>query len=358
MRIYVHIPICESKCIYCAFSSFVLNQKNRQIYFKSLFDEILSCQDTQEQVDSIYIGGGTPSAVDEKMIEKLFKILKRKFNIKKDAEITIECNPCSTDEKKLLRYKNIGINRISFGVQSLNNSMLKFLGRRHDKKGALQAIKLAVKVGFDNISADLILGLKKGKVVRDAKALVRSGVKHLSAYMLQVEDGTKLKNLVLNNPNVIKNDDEAVKDYNRLSQFLEKRGFVKYEISNFALNGFKSEHNLGYWRREKYLGFGLSAHSFDGKNKRWANANNLDDYYKRKITQEVLSDSEINEEKIMLGLRCSEGFNLKDVSFNLEDKQDFKQMIEDEILIREKDQVRLNPKYYEISNSIILKLLS
>lgn len=358
IRIYVHIPFCDSKCIYCAFASFVAENGVKNQYFDFLNNEIINSNLDDKVVSSIYFGGGTPSSVEPKQIVRTLETIKNNFYVLSDAEITIECNPCSTSQEKLFSYYKAGFNRISFGVQSLNNSMLKFLSRRHDKRVALQAVKLAKKVGFENISADLILGLKKGNVVRDARALINVGVKHISAYMLQVEEGTRLKALVLDHSDVIKNDDQAVKDYNRLCNFLDNHGFERYEISNFAFNGFQSEHNLGYWRGEKYIGFGLSAHSFDGKNKRWANSSNLGDYYKRKIVQEVLSQEEIDEEKIMLGLRCYLGFNLKDVSFDLENNKNFQQMIKDKILFREEDQVRLNPKYYEISNSIILKLLS
>ncbi len=356
--IYVHIPFCESKCVYCAFASFVKDESFQSDYFEFLNKEIRTCKFEDRQVSSIYFGGGTPSCVKPEKVAEILAVIKAKFNVLGNTEITIECNPCSTSLEKLKTYYLAGFNRVSFGVQSLDDDMLKFLSRRHTKAQALDAIKNAKAVGFENISADLLLGLPAGDIISDAEKLISAGAKHISAYMLQVEDGTPLKDMVKRGEANLPNDDQTVDNYQKLVDFLQKNRFLQYEISNFALNGFKSKHNYAYWTGQAYMGFGLGAHSFDGKNRRWANANNLDDYYKRKITQEVLSDSEINEEKIMLGLRCSEGFNLKDVSFNLEDKQDFKQMIEDEILIREKDQVRLNPKYYEISNSIILKLLS
>lgn len=355
--IYVHIPFCESKCIYCAFASFVRDENFQDRYFEFLNKEIKNCNFPDREVASIYFGGGTPSCVSEKQIVKTLQTIKSAFHVLPDAEITIECNPCSASLEKLKAYHSAGFNRVSFGVQSLNDKMLKFLGRRHTKAQALAAIENAKRAGFDNISADLLLGLPKDDVQNDAKILLRSGVKHISAYMLQIEDGTPLKNMVESGKVKLPDDDVVVKKYQKLADFLQKNGFLQYEISNFALKGFKSKHNYAYWTGQAYLGFGLGAHSFDGGFVRWANADNFEDYFLGKQNREVLSSSQRDEEVIMLGLRCDAGFRLDALNASISEKPIFKKYVQDNILKVQDGIIRLNSKYYNVSNSIILHLI-
>lgn len=354
--VYVHIPFCDSKCAYCAFASFVAKNDIKEKYFDHLCSEI-SAYPNREKVGSIYFGGGTPSSAGSEQILRVLAAIRSKFDVADDAEITIECNPCSVSEQKLAAYKNAGFNRISFGVQSLNDEMLSRIGRRHNCKQALGAISLAKKVGFENISADLLLSLPKGDVIADAQKLIESGVKHISAYMLQIEDGTPLKNMISRGEFSPKSEDETVDDYQKLTDFLQKNGLKRYEISNFALIGFESRHNSLYWTGEKYIGFGLGAHSFDGDKMRIANEANFDDYFDGKIIKEVLTKSERDEEIIMLGLRCKYGFDLKKLSCDLTKDSEFLDLINRQILVKNGDIVTLDPKYYPISNSIIIKLI-
>lgn len=355
--IYVHIPFCESKCVYCAFASFICDKQAQEKYFEVLKKEIENCNFSDREVSSIYVGGGTPSCVSEEKIAGIMDAIKKNFNVLENAEITIECNPCSASLHKLASYKKMGFNRISFGVQSLDDETLKFLGRRHNKTQALEAIENAKATGFENISADLLLGLPGGNVIKDAGVLIKKGVKHISAYMLQVEDGTPLFNMVNNKEVKLPSDDKTADNYNKLASFLSKNGLKRYEISNFSLEGYESKHNSAYWTGLGYLGFGLGAHSFDGKNKRWANASNFQDYYAGKVEFEELSEHERDEEKIMLGLRCKYGFNLNDLSFDLSANRRYANLIAQNILIKKGDIITLNPDYYEVSNSVILQLL-
>lgn len=354
--VYIHIPFCDSKCAYCAFASFVAKENIKEKYFDHLCSEI-STYPQREKVGSIYFGGGTPSSVQTEQILRVLAAIRAKFDVSNDAEITIECNPCSISEQKLAAYKNASFNRISFGVQSLDDEMLSLIGRRHNCKQALDAISLAKKVGFENISADLLLSLPKGDIISDTQKLVESGVKHISAYMLQVEDDTPLKSMISRGDFSPKSEDETVDDYQKLTVFLQKNGFNRYEISNFAQIGYESRHNSLYWTGEKYIGFGLGAHSFDGDKTRTANGTNFDDYFSGKITKEVLTKSERDEEIIMLGLRCKYGFDLKKLSCDLTKQTEFLDLIKRNILVKNGDIITLNPECYPVSNSIIIKLI-
>ena len=359
LSIYVHVPFCESKCSYCAFSSFVAPVEQEK-YFDCLCNEIESSKVRNRVVDTIYIGGGTPSCVEPKFIEKTLKMLKKHFKISKNAEISMECNPNSVNKEKLKKYFSLGINRISFGVQSLNAKALKSIGRLHTPKQAISAIKLARSIGFENINADLLIGLPgKSNLIADARKLIKAGVTHLSAYMLQVEDGTKLKAQVENRQIKLASDVKCVKSYEKLAQVLQKRNFLRYEISNFALKGYECKHNQKYWSRGEYVGFGLSAHSFLS-GVRIANANNFTDYYAGKITTEKLSQEEVIEEVIMLGLRSNLGFSikgLKSFGYDITQNSNFANYKAQNILRQTGDRIYLNPSYYGVSNFVITNLL-
>lgn len=360
--IYVHIPFCESKCIYCDFASFVKDDDIKEKYFKFLLNEISSSQYKGRKVDTIFVGGGTPSCVKSDYIANILKTIKENFIVEENAEVTIECNPNSISEEKLKKYLDSGINRISFGVQSLHDDALKVIGRLHNRKQALSAIEMAKKVGFKNINADLMLGLPKAsidKVIEDTKCLIECGVTHISAYMLQIEEKTPLAKMVEENPKFVLSDDETVEIYENLTKFLEKNGFLRYEISNFALSGAESKHNLKYWSGEDYIGFGLASHSLiDGK--RIANSRDMEEYFKGIKKIDELSINEKIEEKIMLGLRCKLGFNLDELltlGHDIEQNENYKDFLKRGILQKEKNTIKLNPEYYGVNNFIIVSLL-
>ncbi len=397
IRIYVHVPFCESKCSYCDFASFVCGEDLKEKYFNKLEQEILNCPYKDRLVESVYIGGGTPSSVDVLYIEKIMNAIRTTFVVDKNAEITIECNPASENYEKLKKYRELGINRISFGVQSLNDKTLKFLNRRHTKQDAINAIKDAQKAGFQNISADLMIGVSESQedLIASTKQLIDLGVKHLSAYMLQIEEGTPLYNAYQKDKNIVPNDDECVNMYDRLVDFLcheksqlychpeqkspavilseveessgcgklkhlLKKPFNHYEISNFALKGYECQHNLGYWVLDDYVGFGLSAHSYvDGI--RFANSRNFEDYFIDKIASyEKITKEQQIEEKIMLGLRACEGVSiqeLKDLGYDITQNSNFAKFVEQGIIKIKGDLVTLNPDFYGVSNSVIVKLL-
>ena len=367
LGIYVHFPFCEKKCIYCAFSSFV--DKNRENeYVSHLLMEIKTFATAHKEnhfkkVDTIYLGGGTPSTISEENIAVVMDCLRENFEVSPKAEITIECNPHSTTLEKLQLYKSLGINRVSFGVQSLSDEELKFLGRLHTAQEAKDKITLAQKAGLDNISADLIIGIKgqsEESLLQSAKDLIMSGVNHISSYMLQVEDGTPLQKMVNESPTLLPDDDECVRLYASLVSYLAKNGFEQYEVSNFAKDGKISHHNYKYWTGEEYVGFGLGAHSYINRI-REGNATNFDDYFKgKKALREKIDRDKLIEEHIMLGLRCTAGISkgyLKSLGYDITKNENFDYFLKNEVLIEDNGKIYLNKKYFQVNNYIIVKLL-
>lgn len=367
LGIYIHIPFCERKCNYCAFSSFVMSDKEKEKYVDFLLEEIRTFareRNEKQKVDTIFFGGGTPSLLPSIMIADILKEIKKNFEVIEDAEVTIECNPNSLTEDKLKVYKDAGINRISIGVQSLNDEDLKFIGRLHDREGAIKAIQLAKRY-FENVSCDMLIGLKnmdEEELASEIEILTQLGITHISTYMLQIEKGTVLAEKVKNEPALLPDDDESVGAYEKVVSFLAKKGFVRYEVSNFAKEGFECKHNLKYWSGEDYVGFGSAAHSFVG-GQRYSSAAGLSDYYAhKKDLVETITTKEKIEEHIMLGLRCKNGISksfLKNNGYDINENPYLKDFISRQIvtLSNGDDRLFLNPSYYGVNNYIIACLL-
>ena len=361
--IYVHIPFCKQKCAYCDFCSFCANDKIVERYFNFLNSEIKRRALADAKVQSIYFGGGTPSSIDERYIVSILDTIKDSFYVDANAEITIECNPCSTSENKLVAYRNAGFNRVSFGVQSFNDEILKMIGRLHNSREAEKAINCAKIVGFRNISCDLMIGLPKQTkedLIFAIDKLNDLGVKHISSYMLQLEEGTILYDKVQKGELKVLNEDEQVELYESVIDQLNKLGFKQYEVSNFAKESLYSRHNINYWRRGEYLGFGLSAHSFIDET-RFANSNNMKEYENGKFALiESLSKEEIAEEIVMLGLRYFEGVDLealRKINGKIATKIKESDYVNAGIIKIKKGKAILDPKYYEINNEIIVNLI-
>lgn len=268
---------------------------------------------------TIYFGGGTPSLLDERQITLLTDGIHRCFQVSEDAEISIEANPGDIDAQKLHAWRTAGINRLSLGVQSFDDSMLHALGRRHDAQTARQAICMAQAAGFGNISIDLIYGIHGqsiGQWRSDIQQAIRTGTQHISAYNLSYEEGTQLMRQ-LQSGEIVPPDDECCnRMYDLLCDELLKAGMEHYEISNFARPGYRSQHNSGYWTGRAYLGIGPSAHSYDGSSRQW-NISSLTDYcnaieQKRlPCEHETLTRTDHINERIMLGLRTAEGISMQ-----------------------------------------------
>lgn len=360
ISIYIHIPFCEQKCNYCAFASFCVSESEKEKYIEFLCKEIEK-RKSSRPVKTIYIGGGTPSVLSEEQIEKVVKAVYKNFDVYEDAEFTIEANPNSITEEKLLKWKKLRVNRVSIGVQSLSDKSLKKINRLHDRKTAIEKIKLARRY-FSNVSADLLVGLEgeSGKdLSKYALELLSLGIKHISCYLLEVYEGTKLYDLVQSKKYLPLDDDKTIEAFNKLSNFLVDKGMERYEISNFAFSGFESQHNLNYWARGDYLGFGLGAHSFE-KNRRYCNSDKFSEYYESKVYKENLTSKEIIEEEIMLGLRCKLGVDLekiKNLGYDLTKNEHFADYLRQGIIKQNGNVVTLNPTFYHISNTIIANLL-
>lgn len=373
--IYIHIPFCMSKCYYCDFCSLKV-EPNCDIveeYIDSVCAEIMANIDLmlEYKITTIYFGGGTPSHIDAKYIEKILGVLKL---LNQDIEeITIEINPGSCDMDKLRVYKSIGINRLSIGLQSINDNTLEKIGRMTKFADFNRLYKEAVSIGFDNISVDLIIGLpEQTKQEIEETVNYLSGleaIKHISAYSLEVHENTKLDFLVTNKFIELPTEDEERDIKHLLDERLTKYGFKRYEISNYAKQGFRSNHNLKYWNQECYLGFGASAASYIDS-ARYTNTSNVNKYIKC-MQEKLPCKEEIEEldklaqikEYIILRLRLREGIvkkQFKDIfKVNIYElyKTDIDYLIENDLLIDTGENIMLTEKGNDLANIVWQKFI-
>lgn len=312
LGIYIHIPFCVSKCTYCSFYSFAADEALKDRYCERLIKELKKWgAEVSRPISSVYIGGGTPTAIGGARLERILEAVNKNFSVLPDAEITVEGNPADDYGSIAPFLKNGGCNRFSLGVQSGNENELSVLSRRHTNDDVEKAVSLLKKHGINNISVDLMLGLPESnlKTLKNSIDFVLSlGVNHISAYILKLEEGTRLSNIAntLNLPD----EDSICEQYLFLSNELRNAGYEHYEISNFCKTGFHSRHNSSYWECEEYLGFGPSAHSFY-EGKRFYYKNDLSEYLD---SPRPIADGEggNEEEYIMLGLRLKNGISNTD----------------------------------------------
>lgn len=356
--LYIHIPFCLSKCPYCDFYSVRYENERAREYKNAVIRNLRYYSGLYKgnKFDTVYFGGGTPILLWREITEIL-----EQANIDNNAEITVEANPCCSDSENLSALRSGGVNRISFGVQSLDDGILKGLGRRHSAAAAVNAIETASKCGFDNISADLMLGVE-GQSIRDVKSsiwrLSNLPVTHISAYMLKIESGTPFAKRKLNLPD----EEEICGIYLEAVKELEKNGFEQYEISNFSKEGFQCRHNIKYWNSEEYLGIGPAAHSFsDGRRF----------YTKRDITgfltaphqtafYEESSELSAAEEYAMLRLRLSEGLSLSEFDARGGRSEELTQNLSNiprEYYNFDGKRISLTPSGFLLSNAVIGVLL-
>lgn len=361
--IYIHIPFCERKCNYCSFVSKCYDAEQSCAYIDCLIAEIESF-DYDGVVDSVFIGGGTPSVLSLENIERIVLSLRNKFNINTLAEWSIECNPSSITESKLNRYKELGFNRLSIGVQSLSDEELKLIGRVHNSEQAMCAVEVASRI-FHNINVDLLIGLPNESIdeVKKEIKLLSKYVLHFSIYLLIVEEGTRLASMIESGECSVPDEDYSVHVYTAVGRLLMELGYNQYEVSNYAKSGFECNHNLNYWRMGEYVGFGVSAHSFLDY-KRWSNTESIDDYLlqseKRNI-EEITNEMWV-EEYIMLGLRTSEGIDIdvlqaRDYDIEKTKKKELQLLISNGCIVREDRRIRATEKGMLILNKIILLLV-
>ena len=306
MLLYIHIPFCDSKCHYCAFNSYTDRFHLKKEYMNALKKQLIEdLSKTNEKIETVFIGGGTPSTIKYEEYIEVFDIIGP--YLEKNCEITTECNPNSASEIWLRGMKSLGVNRVSFGVQSFNNQKLKKLNRAHNSKDAIRAIQNALCIGFNSINCDIIYGVEGDtiKLIKDDFNTISSlGVEHISAYSLTLEEGTKFYN-----KSHVKIDDEELSI--ELFDYLKQKGFTQYEISNFSkAKKYESRHNYGYWQHKNYLGVGAGAVGFI-KNYRYYPKISIEEYITNPLNYEIedLSKEDLVIEKVLLGLRCSNGFD-------------------------------------------------
>ncbi len=342
--IYIHVPFCVKKCPYCDFYSLPFSQSKAEDYKNAVVRNL--SRYNGEQFDTVYFGGGTPSL----MYGHIAQILNS-INRSENAEITVECNPESADEDVLNALKAAGVNRLSFGVQSLCENELSALGRTHGANEAKNAILLTSKAGFENISADIMLGIlnqTKSSLEETINELCGLPVTHVSAYLLKIEENTVFGKRYVEIADKMPSEDLQAELYLTAVDALEKHGLKQYEISNFAKSGYESRHNLKYWRAEEYVGIGPSAHSYYN-GRRFAVGRSLEKFlgseFQTEETTEEFPDSE--EERIMLGLRLSEGI---DVNERIKGRL---KLIPREYYNLSDGRLSLTPRGFLVSNEII-----
>lgn len=382
LGIYIHIPFCVRKCDYCDFLSAPAGEKMMKSYVEALVKEIkLSKNKVAEYlVDTVFIGGGTPSILEENLICDVIGAIKNNCNMTDNIEMTIECNPGTVTKEKLLAYKEIGINRLSFGLQSADNIELKSIGRIHTYEDFLESYELAKKCGFDNISIDLMSALpeQNAETYRDTlEKIISLNPSHISAYSLIVEEGTKMHKRVENakaqGEEILPDEDEERKMYYLTKDMLEDAGYSRYEISNYAKSGFECKHNIGYWKRKEYIGFGIGAASLY-KDKRYSNISDINMYIDElskencrlkyiEENEQILSKQEQMEEFMFLGLRMTEGVSTKQFSEQFNDEYEniygkiSKKLIEKDLLIQENDNIKLTQRGIDVSNYVMSEFL-
>ncbi len=366
ISLYIHIPFCKQRCFYCDFPTFSGKERFRKDYIEALVKEIEEkCSDYL--IKTIFIGGGTPSYLEENELEKLL-ITVSKLNLSDKLEYSMECNPGTVNEEKLKIMKKYGINRISFGLQSCNDNLLKKIGRIHTFDEFLENYNLARKVGFNNINVDLMYGLPN-LTIKDwentLKRICDLKPEHISAYSLIIEEGTAFHNLY--EKNILKlpsEDDERVMD-KLTKEILKANGYHQYEISNFALEGKECEHNKVYWSLKEYIGVGSASSSYiDGS--RFSNTTNINDYIEKiNNNVSVVIDKYENsiedemEEFIFMGLRMISGIDLLRFKkkFGIDINSIYKEVIEknikDGLLVVKEDKMFLTAKGMELSNSVM-----
>ena len=359
LGIYVHFPFCKSKCRYCDFNSSDKNWCLEDEYINALVSEIENSTYT-DKVDTVFFGGGTPTAVKISNLIRVIDVLKSEFDLE-DTEFTVECNPATIDYDGFLKLKNAGVNRISIGLQSANDDELKFLGRIHTFDMFLKTYDDANKAGFENINVDLMFSLHQQtleKWLYTLNRVVDLKPAHISAYSLIVEEGTPFYNMKLDLPD--EETDRAM--YYGAVDLLKSKGYNHYEISNFALAGFECKHNVKYWKRKNYLGFGCGASGMYD-NVRYQNTYDVAEYIKNNtVSKEVLSKEDAMAEHIFLGLRMVEGFNIEEFKsiYNVDFRKKYREQIKkfaDLGLLEVGENCRLTKEGLSVSNSVMCEFI-
>ncbi len=365
--VYVHIPFCKQKCYYCDFVSYSNKDSLIEDYIKALKKEI-KLQNIQSQITTIYIGGGTPSYIESKYIKQIIEEIKNK-DVAKEAEITIEVNPGTVTKEKLEDYKKCGINRLSIGLQSAQDSILKQLGRIHNFEQFLETYKMARKVGFKNINVDLMLGIPNQRI-KDLKESLEEVIKlkpeHISVYSLIVEDGTPIANKIQKCEMELPDEDTERNMYWYVKNSLELNGYRHYEISNFAKKGYESRHNVNCWNQSQYYGFGVASHSYRDIT-RYSNTENIKEYIKNikaerldrnRIIHEIQNEDDTKKEYMLLGLRQIDGIQISEFKNRFGDnpiylfRNQLKKLTDEKLIVVDEDYIKLTNRGIDLANLV------
>ena len=329
--LYIHIPFCRSRCSYCDFATGLYESELADRYVTAVENEINSSPVAGAHVDTIYFGGGTPSLLEPAQLERILIALRDRFDVAPESEITLEINPGSITETKLRAFRQLGINRASFGAQTFDDRELAKLGRSHTADDARRTFQDLRAAGFDNVSFDLIAGLP-GQTLDGWKRNVNDALElrpeHLSFYLLEVHSGTPLAQHIQRGLQPEPDEDLAAVMYEQMLERAAKAGYEHYEISNLCRPGFESRHNTKYWTGAPYFGFGCSSHSYDGEFRRWSNHRDTLKYvesvehgFSPISERQLLTESDVKAESLFLGLRLMRGVNVnlcKDYETDLE----------------------------------------
>ncbi len=374
LGLYIHIPFCVSKCKYCDFNSYKLDLDEKRKYLNALQKEMEFYKEEirGKYIDTIFIGGGTPSILTQDEIKFLFDNIKNNFEIKKDAEITMDCNPGTLTMNKLKVMKECGVNRLSIGLQAVQNEHLEYIGRIHTYEEFEKNYIQAKEIGFENINIDLMYALpnqKKEDWIESLEKIVKLEPSHISAYSLILEENTELFNMYQRNEFKLLDEDTDIEMYEHTINYLKSHGYNQYEISNYAKLGFECQHNILYWKCENYVGLGASASGYLNGT-RYNNLCELDKYEeiihsgKKPIEwEEKLSIKDKIEESIFLGLRMNEGIKFKDFQekFNFDFEKEYKNEINRlekmKLIDINKYRMKLTQKGREISNSVFVEFI-
>ena len=378
--IYVHIPFCKQKCKYCDFKSYVGKENKIKNYIKWLVYEIKGIGegnrldyennlDDLAVIDTIYIGGGTPSFIESKYIKDIMDTIKKNYTLAENVEVTIEVNPGTVTEEKLLDYKNAGINRLSIGLQSCKKELLEELGRIHNYEEFENTYKLARKIGFKNINVDLMIGLPN-QTIKDIEEslnrLRKLEPEHISVYSLIVEEETPLFKEIQNETLKLPSDEIEREMYWYVKKELENRGYIHYEISNFAKPGFESKHNMNCWKQQEYIGVGVAAHSYTN-GVRFSNVDTIEEYISNYengkeednlIFHEKQNKKSMMKEYMMLGLRKIEGIKIQDFKSKFAEnpifiyRKELEKLVKEELIEIDGDVVKLTKKGLDLANLV------
>lgn len=377
LGIYIHIPFCKQKCYYCDFISFSKKDEKVEQYVECLKKEIIANKGKAKnyKINTIYIGGGTPSYIDSKKIVSILKTIQENYIVERDAEITIEINPGTVNKEKLEDYKEAGINRISIGLQSTNNTVLKTIGRIHTYEQFLETYNLARSLNFSNINVDLMLALPNQTeeiLIESLQKIITLNPEHISLYSLILEENTTLWELVEQQKVQLPDEETERKMYWQTKQILEQNGYIHYEISNFSKTQKQSKHNLNCWHQKQYLGFGLSAHSYYNKT-RYSNTQNLKQYiefWKDNVgaglvsaptTQTIHEAQTIEDEQkefMLLGLRKIQGVLISDFKAKFIQnpiyifRKELDKLVGQELIEVHVDNIKLTPKGLDFANKV------